>query len=372
MANSVSNATTAPAGNAIETAHEDMIHDAQLDYYGKRLATCSSDRTVRVFNVVDGKASGEGVVLKGHTGPVWQVAWGHPSFGTILASCSYDSRVYVWKEKEPASGGVGYGAGRGAAAHGHPAEWEKIKEHAGHSASVNSIAWAPYELGAILACASSDGNVSVLQFKNDGSADGEKFQAHAIGVNAVSWSPANLPGSLSSNGPAAVNAGGKQIATVQGENGMRYQKRLATGGCDPVVRIWSYRYVDRRGEQRVGAKDNESKPELEEELHGHTDWVRDVAWAPNIGLPGEYIATASQDRTVLIHYRPNASTPWSSTPLRPNGADQPPQFPDTVWRVSWSLAGNILAVSCGDGKVTLWKEVLGGGKGWELVNEMSS
>jgi protein transport protein SEC13 len=31
---------------------------------------------------------------------------------------------------------------------------------------VNSIAWAPYELGAILACASSDGNVSVLQFKS--------------------------------------------------------------------------------------------------------------------------------------------------------------------------------------------------------------
>ncbi|KAI5451212.1 GTPase-activating protein S13 [Naganishia albida] len=355
MTNAASVPAAAPSGNAIETAHEDMIHDAQLDYYGKRLATCSSDRTVRVFNVVDGKASGEGVVLKGHTGPVWQVAWGHPSFGTILASCSYDSRVYVWKEKEPASVGGAAGVGYGARGHGHPAEWEKIKEHAGHSASVNSIAWAPYELGAILACASSDGNVSVLQFKNDGSADGEKFQAHAIGVNAVSWSPANMPGSLSFNAPA----NGKQIATVEGENGMRYQKRLATGGCDPVVRIWSY-------------KDNESKPELEEELHGHTDWVRDVAWAPNIGLPGEYIATASQDRTVLIHYRPDPSTPWKSTPLRPNGADQPAQFPDTVWRVSWSLAGNILAVSCGDGKVTLWKEVLGGGKGWEMVNEMNS
>lgn len=85
MANVSSNAATAPTGNAIETAHEDMIvsppkvprgscnvdrtfpgqHDAQLDYYGKRLATCSSDRTVRAFNVVDGKASGEGVVLKG-------------------------------------------------------------------------------------------------------------------------------------------------------------------------------------------------------------------------------------------------------------------------------------------------------------------
>lgn len=36
-----------------------------------------------------------------------------------------------------------------------------------NSEAVNSIAWAPYELGAILACASSDGNVSVLQFKSE-------------------------------------------------------------------------------------------------------------------------------------------------------------------------------------------------------------
>ncbi len=40
-------------------------HDAQLDYYGKRLATCSSDRTVRIFHVVDGQAKGEPVILKG-------------------------------------------------------------------------------------------------------------------------------------------------------------------------------------------------------------------------------------------------------------------------------------------------------------------
>lgn len=31
-------------------------------------------------------------------------------------------------------------------------------------------------------------------------------------------------------------------------------------------------------------------------------------------------------------------------------------FDDTVWRVSWSPSGNVLAVSCGDTKVTLWKE----------------
>ena len=32
--------------------------------------------------------------------------------------------------------------------------------------TVNSLAWAPHELGAILACASSDGKVSVLSFNS--------------------------------------------------------------------------------------------------------------------------------------------------------------------------------------------------------------
>lgn len=40
-------------------------HDAQLDYYGKRLATASSDKTIRIFNAVKGEAKGEPVVLKG-------------------------------------------------------------------------------------------------------------------------------------------------------------------------------------------------------------------------------------------------------------------------------------------------------------------
>jgi len=36
--------------------------------------------------------------LLGHEGPVWQVAWGHPKFGNLIASASFDHRVIVWKE----------------------------------------------------------------------------------------------------------------------------------------------------------------------------------------------------------------------------------------------------------------------------------
>jgi WD40 repeat protein len=90
-------------------------HDAQLDYYGRRLATCASDKTVRVFEV-DGNG-GQRLLetLRKHDGPVWQVAWAHPRFGSVLASCAYDGTVVLW-------GDVG---GR----------WEALFHHRAHQAS---------------------------------------------------------------------------------------------------------------------------------------------------------------------------------------------------------------------------------------------
>ena len=29
--------------------HDDFVHDVQFDYYGKRIATCSSDQTVKIW-----------------------------------------------------------------------------------------------------------------------------------------------------------------------------------------------------------------------------------------------------------------------------------------------------------------------------------
>ena len=55
-----------------------------------------------------------------HEGPIHGLAWAHPSFGNILASCSFDSKVFIWKEND---------GGRG---------WSKIKEHTLHEASGTS------------------------------------------------------------------------------------------------------------------------------------------------------------------------------------------------------------------------------------------
>ena len=46
-------------------------------------------------------------------------------------------------------------------------------------------------------------------------------------------------------------------------------------------------------------------------LDGHTDWVRDVAWAPSIGLPVSRIASCSQDCKVVIWKKDEVERgPW--------------------------------------------------------------
>jgi protein transport protein SEC13 len=50
-----------------------------------------------------------------HDGPVWQLAWAHPMYGSILATCGYDRKVIMWKESDDG--------------------WQKIYEYTNHDSS---------------------------------------------------------------------------------------------------------------------------------------------------------------------------------------------------------------------------------------------
>ncbi|KAK8084930.1 protein transporter sec-13 [Apiospora hydei] len=278
-------------------------HDAVLDYYGRRLATCSSDKTIKIFEI-EGETQRLTETLKGHEGAVWCVSWAHPKYGNILASAGYDGKVFIWREQQN--------------------QWQKIFDFALHKASVNMVSWSPHESGCLLACASSDGTVSVLEFK-DNNFQHVAFPAHGLGVNSVSWAPATTPGSI--------------VSSASPGQGSPIQRRFVTGGCDNVLKIWTW-------DQATQGYKQESEP-----LTGHTDWVRDVAWSPTV-LQKSYIASASEDKTVRIWTSDsNSQGQWACKVLN---------FDAVVWRVSWSLSGNVLAVSGGDNKVSLWKENLRG------------
>ena len=198
------------------------------------------------------------------------------------------------------------------------------------------VSWSPPDLGCLLACASSDGNVSVLEFR-DNQWDHVIFSAHAMGVNAVSWAPSAVPGAI-----ARKDAG----------NSRELVRRFVTGGSDNQVKIWEFSASSSQYENVLALP------------QGHGDWVRDVAWSPTL-LSKSYIASASQDKTVKI---------WTCTNMTGQSVGdwtlaKTLEFEAVTWRVSWSLSGNVLAVSGGDNKVTLWKEDLKGN--WEMVREVT-
>lgn len=291
----------------IDIDHKDAVHDVAMDYYGKRVATASSDNTIKITGVSN-SSSQHLATLTAHRGPVWQVAWAHPKFGSLLASCSYDGQVIIWKERKQN-------------------DWTQAHVFADHRSSVNSIAWSPYEVGLCLACGSSDGNISVHTARSDGGWDKLLIdQAHPLGVTSVSWAPSTALGSLVGSG---------LLDTVQ---------KLVSGGCDNTVKVWKLA----NGVWRM---------DCFPALQMHTDMVRDVAWAPNLGLPRSTIASASEDGRVIMWTVSKDGDQWEGRVLK--------DFKTPVWRVSWSLTGNLLAVSDGNNTVSLWKETVDGE--WEQV-----
>lgn len=287
-----------------DTAHSGTIHDAQLDYYGKRLATASADASIRVWDVSTAQHNILAEIRE-HTAPVWQVSWAHPKFGSLLASASYDKQVIVWREVRQG-------------------DWQQLYRDASHTGSVNGIAWSPWEFGLNLASGSSDGSVGIISNKG-----GDRWirkqipNAHLYGVNAVSWCPATSPATLAS-GPAVQQAAGLGA------------QRLASGGCDNLVKIWK---LDEVSDEWV---------EQHRFPNSHSDWVRDVAWRPNVGIPSNTIASCSEDRTVAIWNQEMDGQPWKQQARL--------ELPAPVWRVSWSVTGSILAAACGDNTVQLYKE----------------
>ena len=295
--------------HVIETKHDDHIHDCAWDYYARRLATASSDRTVKIW-AVDGGAHALEATLTGHDGPVWEVAWAHPQYGAVLASCSYDGTARVYREDRPGAWSLAHTWAAGGAQ---------------GAVSVNSIEWAPSGLGTLaLACAASDGYVTVLRHDSQTNEWAPaRFLASPLGCNAVSWAPTGVLGALNADGAPAL--------------------RLATGGCDNKVAVW------RSAAGADGAATFDPEPVAHDgKLHKAS--VRDVAFAPFYGAPQAVFASCSEDKSVYVWCRADMESKW--VPTKVNIFDAP------VWRVSWSVTGNILAVSAGDDDVSLWKESL--------------
>ena len=113
---------------SFETNHKNIIHDTQFDYYGKYLATCSSDQHIHIYEI-DNQTHQQILREKihAHQAPIWRLSWSLPEFGNLLVSCANDGSICIWKW--------------------NPIQQQLVKlfEDCISNASVNSIAFCPFD-----------------------------------------------------------------------------------------------------------------------------------------------------------------------------------------------------------------------------------
>jgi len=279
------------------------VTDVTFSPDGRLLASCSEDKTVRLWDPATGKHRR---TLAGHTDGVTGVAFSPD--GRLLASSSEDDTVRLW---DPATG-------------------EHRRTVAGHTNSLYGVAFSPD--GRLLASCGADGTARVWDPATGGhlrtltghtywltgvafSPDGRLLASG--GINGVQlWDPATgkylrtLTGHTDRVKGVAFSPDGRLLASC-GQDGIRLWdpatgehrrtlagrlvypsgvafspdgRLLASGGEDDTVRLW-----------------DPATGESPRTLAGHTSWVEGVAFSPD----GRLLASSSEDKTVRL---------WAFTP----------------------------------------------------------
>ena len=254
-------ATSIPGG------HKDLIHDVAYDWYGCRMATCSSDHHVKIWDLDE--KSGTWICSaswKTHYGSVWKVTWAHPEFGQVIATCSFDRTASIWEEvagDKPRPGASGAGDFNNAQ------NWIKRTSLVDSRTSVTDVKFAPRHMGLMLATCSADGIVRI-------------YEAADV-MNLSEWSlqheiPCKLSLSCISWNPTIARFHPPMIAVGSDDSNQQVSSSR--------IFVFEYHHASRRW-LKV------------ETFSGMTDPVHDVAFAPNIGRSYHVLAIASKELKII-------------------------------------------------------------------------
>ncbi|KAF0294547.1 putative cytosolic iron-sulfur protein assembly protein CIAO1 [Amphibalanus amphitrite] len=311
------------------SGHTDRVWQVAWDPAGRTLASCSADKTVRLWSETGAGWSCATILADGHERTVRGVAFS-PS-GRLLASASFDSTAAVWDREQA---------------------WECAATLEGHESEVKAVAWS--RSGKYLATCSRDKSVWLWELTDDRELDFEcaaVLMAHTQDVKRVSWSP--VEDRLASCGyddtvrlyrddgddwvTGAVLKGHSSTVWAVAWDGAG--KRIASASDDGTVRIWA----------ETQPPDQWSCVALLSGFHQRA--VYDVAWCPLTGL----LATACGDDAVRVFAEePGAGD--GGAPAFGLVASVPRAHGRDVNAVSWSPTERGLLASAGDDNlVKLWR-----------------
>ncbi|CAF3587927.1 unnamed protein product [Rotaria socialis] len=331
--------------------HKDFLHDTAFNFYGTRMATCSSDGYVRVYDLHDNTWRQSGYFsLPSQPGPMTRVTWAHPEFGGIIAAVSYDRFVNVWEEaptgpndpSEYATKWVPKDQFFEAFLFGGNEQRGSITDTGTHSSNYNTVAvqFSPKHLGLILASVFFDGRIRIYDFQGSNVVNKEEIQTKMSNLSCISWSTARHHlAPLIAVGSDDCNAG--------------------TGA---KLQLWEY------------APDRKAvKVDLTSVNMLLQNAIKDIQFAPNFGQSYHLLAVASNDidlftikpaKGELNNNSENKAQVYDVTriiTLDDHGS--------TVWKVCWNVFGSAL-YSCGDdGRIRMWKGAINGP--WKCESNIS-
>ncbi len=152
----------------------DYVHDVSYNYYGDRLAICTSSQSISVWDKNCGADWAESFrIANAHSGPIWRLDWAHPEFGQVIASCSEDRTICVW--------------------HNVHGTWKKRATLTDSPYAITDVQFAPRKFGLKLAACTADGMVRVYEASdplNLSAWEVEDFSTlEGSGCTALSWCP---------------------------------------------------------------------------------------------------------------------------------------------------------------------------------------
>jgi WD40 repeat protein/DNA-binding SARP family transcriptional activator len=248
------------------------------------------------------------LVLAGHTGEIYAVAWSLD--GTRIATASDDGTAIVW------DGRTG----------------ERLATLSGHEEAVSNLSWSPS--GKAVATASDDGTAGIWDATTG--EDVFTLSGHEGPVLAAVWSP---------SGDRVVTVGYDATARVW-DTATGKELLAVAHGAPTIAAAWSplgnqVAVGDFSG--GVIVWDGETGEELLA-LEGHEESVNTVRWS----LSGDRIATASDDHTARVW---DASTGEELQVLTGHR--------EMVYSALWSPAGDRLVTTALDASTRVWDPATG-------------
>jgi WD40 repeat protein len=292
--------------------HKGTVTGVRWSPDGRRLASASSDGTIKVWDAHTGQ---EAYTLRGHTGGVYSVCWSPDGKRLASAGGTWNAFKEQWVR-------------------GEVTVWEaetgkQALRLPGHARAVRSVCWSPD--GRRLATAGDDQTVRIWEARTG--QEQLTLRGHTASVTGVCWSPDGRRLASGSHDRAVKvwdATKGQEVISVRGHAGAVLGvcwspdgRRLASAGGDATVKVWD----TEKGREALS-------------LQGHTREASSVCWSPD----GQRLASAGTDQTVRVW---DADRGQEALTLRGHTS--------YVNSVCWSPDGQRLASASSDGTVKVWQ-----------------